>query len=93
MLLILIEIYFGIFFCLVPVFLGFFQDEVFSFLFLEKAVKWQKAAEREVLTLHSRDGLQRNVQLKQTFPWDEEEAGFVPCSSNEPKAACYQLGT
>lgn len=66
---------------------------MFTFVFLEKAVKWQKAEEREVLTLHSRDGLQRNVQLKQTFPWDEEEAGFVPYSYSEPKALCYQLGT
>lgn len=39
----------------------------------------------EVLTMHSRDGLQRNVQLKQTFRWDEEEAGFAPYSSSEPK--------
>lgn len=72
MLFILIEVYFGNMFYLVPVFLGFFQNEVFSLLFLKKAVKWQKAEKRKVLTLHSRDGLQRNVQLKQTFPWDKK---------------------
>lgn len=35
-------------------------------------MEWQKAEERKVLTLHRRDGLQRNVQLKQTFPGDEK---------------------